>query len=35
MELREMARTPRPPKPSVVERLTPLVQPGRFKRLFG
>jgi hypothetical protein len=24
-----------PPKPNVLERLTPLVQPGRFKRLFG
>jgi hypothetical protein len=36
MELREMARTPPPPKPSVVDRLTTLLlQPGRFKRLFG
>jgi hypothetical protein len=35
MELRQMARTPPPKKPSVLERLQPLVQPGRFKRLFG
>jgi hypothetical protein len=30
-----MARTPSLPKPSVLERIAPLVQPGRFKRLFG
>jgi len=35
MELREMARNPPPPKPSVLERLAPLLEPGRFKRLFG
>ena len=35
MELREIARTPPPPKPSVLARLTPLLQPGRFKRVFG
>ena len=35
MELREMARTPPPPKPSLLDRLTPLLRPGRFKRLFG
>jgi hypothetical protein len=33
-KLREMAHTP-PPKPFVLERLTTLLQPGRFKRLFG
>jgi hypothetical protein len=35
MKLRKMARTPPPPEPSVLQRLTPLIQPGRFKRLFG
>jgi hypothetical protein len=36
MELRDMARTPPPPeKPSLLARLTPLLEPGRFKRLFG
>jgi hypothetical protein len=30
-----MAGTPPPPKPSVLDRLATLVQPGRFKRLFG
>jgi hypothetical protein len=35
MELREMARHPPPPKPSVVERLAPLLPPGLFNRLFG
>ena len=35
MELREMARNPPPVKPSVLDRLAPLLPPGRFKRLFG